>query len=241
MNKLIVLLVIFLSSGVSFAQGTVNDQLIQTAKYESGEVVPYILTEVDLKKPKYALILMPGGNGNISPYMQDGKLVFQLAGNFLIRSRNLFADSETIVISTDSTGSPERVRAILDDLNRKYQNLDIYIIGTSKGTYSTMQLGSRIDGQVKGFVHTASMSAISGYDTRDKKSRHLLVHHVQDGCGLTGYAGAKANHDKYMTPLISVDGGDSYGDPCLAQAYHGFKNIESNVVTQIKAWIKQPN
>lgn len=69
-NKLIVLLVIFLSSGMSLAQGTVNDQLIQTAKYESGEVVPYILTEVDLKTPKYALILMPGGNGNISPYMQ---------------------------------------------------------------------------------------------------------------------------------------------------------------------------
>lgn len=241
MQKIVFLIIGSLVVSLCHAQGAAHDQLIQTAKYESGEVAPYILTEVNLQKPKYALILMPGGNGNISPYMQDGKLVFQLAGNFLIRSRDLFADSETIVVSTDSTGSPERVKAILADLNVRYQNLDVYIIGTSKGTYSTMQLGLRMDGLVKGFVHTASMSSISSYDTRELKSRHLLVHHINDGCSLTGYGGAKANHDKYKTPLISVDGGDSYGDPCLAQAYHGFKNTESSVVSQIKAWIKQAN
>ena len=241
MQKIVFLIISCFVIPLCLAQGTSNDQLIHTAKYASGEVVPYILTEINLQRPKYAVILMPGGNGNVSPYMQDGKLVFQLAGNFLIRSRDLFADSETIVVSTDSTGSAERVKAILDDLKTRYQNLDVYIIGTSKGTYSTMQLGLRMDGQVQGFVHTASMSSISGYDTTKLMSRHLLVHHVQDGCSLTSYSGAKANHDKYGTTLISVDGGDSYGDPCLAQAYHGFKNIEKNVVSQIKVWIKQSN
>lgn len=241
MQKIVFLIISCFVIPLCLAQGTSNDQLIQTAKYASGEVVPYILTEVNLQRPKYAVILMPGGNGNVSPYMQDGKIFFQLAGNFLIRSRDLFADSETIVVSTDSTGSAERVKAILDDLKTRYQNLDVYIIGTSKGTYSTMQLGLRMDGQVQGFVHTASMSSIGSYDTTKLMSRHLLVHHVQDGCSLTGYSGAKANHDKYGTTLISVDGGDSYGDPCLAQAYHGFKNIEKNVVSQIKVWIKQSN
>jgi hypothetical protein len=181
---------------------------------------------------------MPGGNGNLSPYLQDGKLIFQLAGNFLIRSRELFADSETVVISTDSSGSAERVQAILDDLNKRYPHLEIYIVGTSRGTYSTMQLAQRIDGQVSGFIHTSSMSSISGFDTRNFKSRHLLVHHLNDGCHLTSYAGAKANHEKFGTELISVEGGDSYGDPCQAQAYHGFKNIEATVIAQIKSWIK---
>ena len=240
MKKFFCLILISLVTSFAHSQGTNYDRLIETAKYPSGEVVPYVLTEIDLRKPKYGLILMPGGNGNLSPYMQDGKLVFQLAGNFLIRSRNLFADSETLVVSTDSSGSAERVRAILDDLNKRYPNLGIYIVGTSKGTYSTMQLGERIDGEVSGFIHTASMSAISGYDTRNLKSRHLLVHHLNDGCHLTGYAGAKANHEKYGTELITVEGGDSYGDPCLAQAYHGFKNIEPAVVAQIKTWIKAP-
>jgi hypothetical protein len=238
MKKLISLIFICLAISSAYSQGTDHDRLIETAKYASGEVVPYILTEINLQKPKYGVILMPGGNGNLSPYMQDGKLIFQLPGNFLIRSRALFADSETLVVSTDSSGSAERVGAILDDLNKRYPNLEIYIIGTSRGTYSTMQLGQRIDGQVAGFIHTSSMSSISGYDTRNFKSRHLLVHHVNDGCHLTSYAGAKSNHEKFGTKLISVEGGDSYGDPCLSQAYHGFKNIETAVITQIKAWIK---
>jgi hypothetical protein len=37
--------------------------------------------------------------------------------------------------------------------------------------------------------------------------------------------------------LISVEGGQSKGDPCEAMAYHGFNGIEQLVVTKIAEWI----
>jgi len=37
--------------------------------------------------------------------------------------------------------------------------------------------------------------------------------------------------------LLTFDGGESIGNPCEAQAYHGFNGIEPQVVKQIATWI----
>lgn len=37
--------------------------------------------------------------------------------------------------------------------------------------------------------------------------------------------------------LILVDGGVTLGDPCEAQAYHGFNGLDEEVVGKIAAWI----
>lgn len=200
---------------------------VMSAHYANGDLIPYVLTSVDIKKPEYALILQPGGNGSMHLY-----------GNFLVRSRQYFADSQTIVINTDATRSVERMRLIINDLKAQYPRLEIYLIGTSNGTFSTMALGREMDGEISGFIHTSSLAGIGSYDTREFKSRHLIVHHELDACGVTPYASAKANHEKYGTDFISVSGGDSYGDPCQAQSYHGYKNIESQVIEKIKSWMK---
>jgi len=218
--------VIFFAAGTVHAQLTENDRQLY-ATYENGEQIPYILTTVNLQTPRYALILQPGGNGSMYNY-----------GNFLIRSRNIFADYQTVVADTDATRSPERMRGIVYALTAQYPGIKVYVIGTSNGTFSTMALGQDMDGEVAGFIHTSSLSAIGRYDTRGLKSRHLIVHHELDACRVTPYESAKANHEKFGTEFISVTGGESYGDACLAQSYHGYKNIEAQVVNQIKAWVQ---
>ena len=69
-----------------------------------GEAVPYILTTKP-GTPAYAVILMPGGKGILNPRMEGGKLVFAFGGNFLIRSRELFADGRFVAASTDTLGA----------------------------------------------------------------------------------------------------------------------------------------
>lgn len=226
MKQFIFLVVLVSMTTVAHAQWTENDQLLSAA-YESGDQIPYVLTTIDLKKPEYLFIIQPGGSGSMHLY-----------GNFLVRSRKLFADSETMVVTTDSTISPERINAIVKALSANYPKLKVYMIGTSNGSFSTMRLGERMDGQLAGFIHTSSLAAIGSYDTRTFKSRHLIVHHERDGCRLTPFAPAKNNHDQYGTDFIAIDGGDSYGDPCLAQSYHGYKNIEKEVIDKIKLWVK---
>ena len=218
------------------AQSACVDALIETARHPDGTVIPYILTS-DKQSPKYALILMPGGDGRLDPKMRDGQLVFEKRGNFLIRSRELFCDSTFATASTDSTAKPERVLAIMNDLRARYPAAKLCIVGTSNGTLSTIALSEPLDGKVSCFVHTASRTLIGRLDTRKFQSRHLLVHHKNDGCGVTGYWGAEENHKDYNTPLFTMEGGVTRGDPCAGFSYHGFNGIEKETVEKIKAWI----
>lgn len=235
MNKLLIVLAII--SGQALAQA--QDTLIETARYESGDVIPYMLTRTTDRLPKTAVIIMPGGEGTLSPEMRSTGIWFRYTQNFLIRSRAIFADDTTVVASTDSTGSEERMGAIVRDIRSRYPGVQVYIVGTSRSTLSTMRLAEKMDGQVTGFVHTASMNGIARFDTRELRSRHLLVHHAEDTCRFTGYGSAQANSERYGTPLITMQGGISQGDVCDAWAYHGFNGVEQETVAHIRAWINQ--
>jgi len=224
--------------GFNNAWALCSDSLIETAKFPDGTVIPYILT-VATQKPNYALILMPGGTGQLNPAIQDGKLTFNHGGNFLIRSRKIFCDDSFVVASTNSSVSTDRMERVVGDLKTRYPAAKICIVGTSRSTLSTIALSEPLDEKVFCIVHTASMTAISRLDTSKFKTRHLLVHHKEDGCRLTGYWGAEENHKSYKTPLITADGGVTEGNPCEGFGYHGFNGIEKETVEKIKAWIAQ--
>jgi hypothetical protein len=182
---------------------------------------------------------MPGGAGTLNPHINnEGKLQFGFAGNFLIRSRNQFCDSQFTTASTNSTESPERMGALVNDLQTRFPNAKICMVGTSRSTYSTMGLAEKFDGKIDCIIHTASMNQIARFDTRKFKSRHLMVHHKNDPCHLTTYASTQSNHERYKTPLITMEGGSSTGDACQAFSYHGFHGIEQQTIDQIKAWIR---
>ena len=79
-----------------------------------------------------------------------------------------------------------------------------------------MALAAPLDGKVAGFVHSSSMSAISGFDTRPFKSRHLIVLHRGDVCRVTLPSAGEASHRKFGTELIEMDGGKATGPDCEA-------------------------
>jgi hypothetical protein len=221
------------------AKAKCTDQLIDNVRYSDQFTVPYILTSQN-QSPQFVLILMPGGAGTLNPHINnEGKLQFDFAGNFLIRSRNQFCDSQFTTASTNSTESPERIGALINDLQTRFPSAKICMVGTSRSTYSTMGLAEKFDGKIDCIIHTASMNQIARFDTGKFKSRHLLVHHKNDPCHLTTYASTQANHERYKTPLITMEGGSSTGDACQAFSYHGFHGIEQQTIDQIKTWIKQ--
>lgn len=218
------------AAGTAFAR----DELA-TARLSDGKEFPYVLTTGG-GTPRYGVVLMPGGNGNLDPRMANGKLVLSLGGNFLIRSRELFAEGPFVAASTDATTTPDRIMAIVRDLQRRYGIIPVYVIGTSRSTESTMALSPSLDGMVAGFVHTSSMNGIATFDTRKFKSRHLVVYHAMDACRVTkpsSSASARSNGAE----TIEMTGGTSVGDDCEARAYHGYNGIERATVDKIKAWI----
>ncbi|CAN5670808.1 hypothetical protein BH10PSE6_BH10PSE6_55410 [soil metagenome] len=201
-----------------------------------GMSVPYVLTAGS--KPAYAVILMPGGAGIMSPRLNpNGRVAFGMGGNFLIRSRALFGSGPFVAASTDATSTPGRILAITADLQRRYGPLKVYVVGTSRSTEATMKLAEPLDGRVAGFVHTSPMNSISSFDPRRFRSRHLIVVHRLDACRVTRPSNGEASHRSYGTELIVMDGGKSTGEDCEAFAYHGYNGIEAETVEKIKAWI----
>lgn len=231
---LIVALVLTWLCGPALAR----DELVTVATVD-GQSVPYILTTADgaSAPPTYAVILMPGGAGTLDPRLEGGKLVFAFGGNFLIRSRGIFADQQFVAASTNATTTPGRILAIVKDLERRYPRIAIYVVGTSRSTESTMALSAPLDGQVAGFVHTSSMNAIASFDPRKFKSRHLMAYHRQDGCRVTKPTAADSARRSYGTELIVMEGGKTVGDDCEARAYHGFNGIEQETVARLKEWM----
>jgi len=237
--KYLFLLPALLIAQICFAAAPA-DMYVDSAHYDDGDKIPYLLTTAGSATPKYVLVLMPGGAGlmNIRK-SEDGSIQFDFSSNFLIRSRTTIADGEFAAISLDADRSPKRMRAVVADLKAKYPSAQIYIVGTSKSTIATIYLSENMDGEVAGFIHTASMAAIGGLDTRKSKSRNLIVTHKNDGCRLTPPSSSIENHDTYGTDLIVIEGGIAEGDPCLAMGHHGFNGVETETIQKIKNWIKK--
>lgn len=214
-------------------------------------------------KPKAAVILFAGGDGGLT-LEADGRIP-KLAGNFLVRSRQLFVEQglTTVVIDapSDKQSHPYMsghrqtddhvadVKAVIAWL-RQQSKVPVWLIGTSRGTQSAAHIATRLpvaDGGPDGIVLTATV-------LNDPRSRAvpemaldriripvLVAHHRQDSCRACLYSDVPRLMERLTTParkeLITFDGGISTGDPCEARAYHGFNGIEREVVQRIAAWI----
>jgi hypothetical protein len=222
------------------AQSEKLDLYIDSARFTDGDAIPYVFVPSSKLPPKYVLIVMPGGKGTIGlKKNEDGSPFYSGKGNFLIRTRGLFADDELAVIVIDRGRSLDRMRGVIGDIKTKFPSAKIFIAGTSLSTTETIYMSDNMDGEVSGFIHTSSVGSIGGLDTRNRKSRNLIVTHKYDGCRVTPTNSSIENHERYGTELFLMEGGIDEGDPCQAAGHHGYRGIEQEVVNKIKAWIKR--
>ena len=225
----------------ALAQAEKSDLYIVSARYSDGDVIPYVFIPSTKLPPKYVLIVMPGGSGTIGlKKNDDGTPFFSGKGNFLVRTRGMFADNDVAVVVIDRGRSLDRMRGVIADLMGKFPQAKIYIAGTSMSTTETIYMAENMDGEVAGFIHTSSVNAIGGLDTRNRKSRNLIVTHKHDTCHVTKPASSIENRESYGTELFLMEGGVEEGDRCKPMSHHGYMGIEQEVVDKIKAWIKQP-
>ena len=204
-------------------------------------------------KTKGYVVLFKGGPGT-DPFteLSDG---FKLSGNFLTRSATLFALQGFIAVlveppSDQSAGFGDifrESRKHLKDIQVLVSHLaeqgdnPIFLIGTSRGTYSVAYLaGEMTSERVKGIVLTSSRDDII-LDTT--KYPVLYVHHRDDECVSTQYLGALATYARVSSPkksFVTVEGGkpNPFGisGSCVGVGYHHFRGLESEVVKVITDW-----
>jgi len=222
---------------------------------------------VDVPPSAKALaMLFPGGAGTVN-IADDGSFE-GTKGNFLTRSRDLFvADGvATALIDAPSDrldwkgltftyrASAERAKEIkqaIVKLHALYPKLPIWLVGTSRGSTSAANAAAAAGpGEADGLVLTSSVGVESrhggnvlDFNIEAIKIPTLVVHHTDDGCGVTPVSGARDIKARLTgakaSDLITFEGGDSgNGKECGAKSHHGYLGIERKVVDAISAWIK---
>jgi hypothetical protein len=214
-------------------------------------------------QPRAAAILFTGGDGGL--LIADDERIERGAANFLVRSRQRFAD-EGLAVAVLGAPSDRRsppflsgwrqspahvadVRAVIAWLREKTR-LPVWLVGTSRGTQSAaavaLALGAPPAGP-DGVVLTSTIlrdprsTAVPQMGVERLAVPVLVVHHRSDACMVcppdAAAALVVALAGAPRKALMLFDGGVTRGDPCDAQAYHGFNGIEAEVVGKIAGWM----
>lgn len=253
------LLSLFLFSGTAGAQERVIDVATRGIQQR------FLLNEV--KDARAVVLLFTGGDGGLR-IGDDGSLG-QGRGNFLVRSRQLFADQGYSVAVIDAPSDrqqrpflsgfrqgaehTEDVRQVMLWL-RQNLRLPVWLIGTSRGTQSVAAIAVRLAGtpdSPDGIVLTSSIlrgndasRPLPAMSLEQLRVPVLVVHHEQDACRICLYSDLPALMDKLrplpVKALQTWRGGQDRGDPCEAFAYHGYNGIEKDVISGITQWIRNP-
>jgi hypothetical protein len=189
-----------------------------------------------LIRPKAAhasVILLPGGSGAIQA--GDNGDIHGLLGNQLVRTRHAYAARGLAVLVADAGTDLAAAVQYMAAIKRP-----VTVIATSRGTIRAAEgiaRGARPDALVltSGFLSPESggggnVEAILGSPVA--LPRTLVIHHRQDGCKFTQPAG--------VDPFIKwaagraraswLSGGTDVGNPCEAEAHHGFNGLDGQVV-----------
>jgi len=213
-------------------------------------------------QPKAAVVLFAGGHGGLQ-ISDDGQFRWG-AGNFLVRSRQMFADRELAVAIVDAPSDRQSapflsgfrqtrehatdIKAVIAWL-REHVQVPVWLVGTSRGTQSAAFLATQLTGRdgPDGLVLTSTILTdnrgrpVPAMELDKLQIPVLVVHHEQDGCSLCLFRDMPPLMQKLATlqrkELLAIKGGQSRGDPCEAFAYHGYNGIEREVVAQIAGWI----
>jgi len=214
------------------------------------------------KEPKAAVILLAGGHGGLQ-ISSNGSFGWG-EGNFLVRTRQLFADQGLLVAVVDAPSDrqgppylggfrqrPEHVtdiKAVIAWL-REQAKVPVWLVGTSRGTQSAAYVATQLEGAEgpDGLVLTSTILTedkgrpVPAMPLGKLRIPVLVVHHEQDGCQHCLFTNMPSLMNKLdhlsRKQLLTIKGGENRGDPCEAMAYHGFNGLERDVVAQIAAWM----
>ena len=211
---------------------------------------------------KAAVVLVPGGHGGLQLF-PNGSLKWG-EGNFLVRTRQQFADQGLIVAVLDAPSDrqgppflqgfrqrPEHVadfKATIAWLRETYK-VPVWLVGTSRGTQSVAFVATQLAGSEgpDGIVLSSTILSddkgrpVPAMPLHRIKVPVLVVHHEQDGCQHCSFADVPALISKLdaspKKQLLAYKGGQNRGDACEAYSYHGFNGLEGEVVQQTADWI----
>ncbi len=227
-------------------------------------------------KPIASVILFAGGSGNLHLRTYKGNLrMDKKKGDiFLVRSRKEFAKQNFMVAVIDAPSDKQGllgmysdsfrcsddhlkdVKAIINYL-KALDNVPIWLVGTSMGTFSAAYVASRLKDGIDGLILTSSITSslpviydsyldgVVSLNLNSVRVPTLIVAHKIDGCRYSPASGAPRIKEKlFNSPNVEIKyytgGLEPVTGPCASLSPHGFYGLDEKVVKDIADFIK-PN
>ena len=224
-----------------------------------------IFIESYTKNPKAIVLLFTGGKGilDLSQFgAADGR------NNFVIRTQDYLLDNNYMTVMIDAPSDKQDKSGITggfrNSLEHSYDiksvltyletyNKPIWLSGTSRGTESVAFLATQLNDKIDGIIISSSITV----DSRKGNSILSLalgnitvpayvIAHKDDQCSTTPPSNLQSivNGLKNSKNVLSkiYEGGDfKQNNPCKALTYHGFYQIEEEVLKDIIQFIDQNN
>ena len=243
-------------------------------KTRSGVTQKFILMKP--ANPIASVVLIPGGVGNIKLGNSGGKPTIKYKKNFLIRTREEFTKQGLMVALIDAPSDKsskgmylswrigekhvQDIMAVVSYLKQQ-ANVPIWLVGTSNGTFSAINVAINSQDSVTGIVLTSSITTLEPFKNKVKVAYKtnpngildmdlgkitipvLIVSHKDDECPASPASHSPNLKSKFVNSpkvdYISFSGGSHpKSKPCKALSQHGFYGIENQVVTEISKFIK---
>jgi hypothetical protein len=251
---------ILLLAGITLAPAAFSQELVKI-ETRPGVMQSFFIPNIGERKPEAAALLLAGGGGNIRLRVEDGQTRFA-QGNFLPRSRREFVRNGILPVIVDAPSDQQAqgmsdafrrsaehavdMRAVTAELKKRFAQLPVFLVGTSRSTISVANLAVVMDTELAGVVLSASLFYAGGGRVRPPlllafnwsaiRIPLLLVHHVDDQCPASPYDEAARLGSRF--PLITVRGGKRpEGKFCEPLSAHGFFGKEPQTVAAIAAWM----
>ena len=176
-NSVIYILVAFIISllmaTVLCASEDISTKELIELESRPGVVQKFILLAPE--RPSASVILIGGGPGKYGMYTSFGSPMVKNDGNFLVRTRDIFAEEGLAVAVLDACSdrndtkegmtigwriSNEHVtdiKAVTMFMKKKF-SLPVWIAGTSSGTFSTVNAAVNLSEDIHGIVLTSSIT-----------------------------------------------------------------------------------
>jgi len=231
---------------------------IVTLKVRGDVTQSYLLASEGGTRPQVVALMFPGGAGVVGLPTDVNRL--RLGSNFLVRTRDLFRDSEVAVAILDApsdqslgmsdgfrTGKEHSldVGVVVNDLRARFPTAKLFLVGTSRGTVSAAYVGRTLGARIDGVVLSSTVflpnrngvgGALHAFEFESIPAPLLFVHHAEDRCELCPYSWARELGRKH--PLITVrGGGKALSGECDALSAHGYIGKEAETVAAIKNWM----
>lgn len=216
----------------------------------------YYLETPDDATPRFALLVLPGGNGDIRLRRDGARIVFGQAENLFVKNRGTLRAGGTAVALLDKGSNrpgglsafdrkepdhADELAAVVAHLQTRLPGVKVFVAGIGSAGYSIFNLAGRVPARIAGGITIGAPTVrLRMFDFSRVRTRILMLHHVEDLCESSSLIEASEIAAQNRFDLVAVAGGEGVRrvHPCSLGSRYALNGNDQQVLELAARWMR---